>query len=169
MAFEVESCVAEQCLWIHLLFYPVFFSFYLLPIPRYSRFSCGPLLLRRCRLEARAKIGMRIGKRIETICQARIARILERQGDGRRGDTSRWGSRLRKSGGEEKRRMSRAREEIERRSRFLGTRRMNTDPTKRFRSFDIPNPPRSCSFCRPSAPSPSAALKRRVFARADRI
>lgn len=40
------------------------------------------------------------------ICQAsgRIARILERQGDGRRGDTSRWGSRLRKSEGEEKRR-----------------------------------------------------------------
>jgi len=43
-----------------------FFRFYLLPIPRYSRFSCGPLLLRRCRLEARAKTGMRIGKRIGT-------------------------------------------------------------------------------------------------------
>lgn len=56
----------------------------------------------------------------------------------------------------------RDREEI---SSLLGTWRTSTDSTKRFRSFDIPNSPRSCSFCRPSAPSPSAALKRRVFAR----
>lgn len=57
-------------------------------------------------------------------------------------------------------------EEIER-SRFLGTRRTNTDPTKRFRSFDIPKPPRSYSFCRPSTSAPSTALKRHVFAHRD--
>lgn len=74
-----------------------------------------------------------------------------------------------KSGGKRNgRRAERARGEIER-SRFLGTRRTNTDPTKRFRSFDIPKPLRSYSFCRPSASAPSTALKRRVFAHRDRI
>jgi len=53
-------------------------------------------------------------------------------------------------------------EEIER-SRFLGTQRTNTDPTKRFRSFDIPKPPRSYSFCRPSASAPSSRAKKTCF------
>lgn len=69
-----------------------------------------------------------------------------------------------KSGGKSDRwpKSERDREEI---SSLLGTWRTSTGSTKRFRSFDIPNSPRSCSFCRPSAPSPSAALRRRVFAR----
>lgn len=59
------------------------------------------------------------------------------------------------------------RREISSRSRFLGTRgAASTASTKRFRSFDIPNPPRIMLvlFHRPSVAF-VVALKRRVFAR----
>lgn len=133
-------------------------------IPSHSRSFCDPL--HRRRFEAKARIHTRgRGRRRESRDESDIgiARILERQRDERRGDMSRRGSRTRSREGRETARQ-RARE-IEKKSRFLGTWRTSAGSTKRFRSFDIPNSSRSCSFCRPSALSPSAALKRRVFAR----
>lgn len=165
----MESCIAKQCSCeLICLFFPSFFCFRL----RQSlviRVSLGirfyPL---HCRwLEVRARIRTRTEKRIAGRIgrtSGRIARILERQRDGRRGDMSRRGSRLRSRLGRVTASRREREREIEKKSRFLGTWRTSTGSTKRFRSFDIPNSPSiSCSFCRQSALSPSAALKKTCF------
>lgn len=104
-------------------------------------------------------------------------RILERHGDGRRGDTSsgcrglggpairRGRARKRERGGNEAGREARARRDLLPISFSRNSGAARTASTKRFRSFDIPNPPWLVLvlFDRPSVAF-VAALKRRVFA-----
>ena len=160
-----------------------------------SRSSCpAPLLRRSKRRHLRAATVDRCGEirgkggykdQDESVGdRGRIVRILERHGDGRRGDTSSglsWcfaaeqSSRVRARAQERERERERrgnepewssSAEKISSRSRFLGTwgprARLST---KRFRSFDIPNLPWLVLvlFDRPSVAF-VAALKRRVFA-----
>jgi hypothetical protein len=91
--------------------------------------------------------------------EERIGTILSAEDRANPRTTKRWttwrhaaseiAARVRRRRGEKmqeraERARARAREGKIERSRFLGTDR---PATKRFRSFDIPNPPRSCSFC----------------------
>lgn len=110
--------------------------------------------------------------------RGRIVRILERHGDGRRGDTvvglswtwragegEREGERESEKRGNEAGREARARRDLLPISFSRNSGAARTASTKRFRSFDIPNPPWLVLvlFDRPSVAF-VAALKRRVFA-----
>lgn len=164
--------MAFESSWINLFFFLLFFAS---AFCQAFAIRIAPPAVRSCYIavcwEARTRTESRIGKGIGT----NLSSIGKNRANPRA--TGRWTTWKHvaleivapKSGREEKRRDElNALEEIER-SRFLGTRRTNTDPTKRFRSFDIPKPPRSYSFCRPSASAPSTALKRCVFAHRDQI
>lgn len=148
----------KQCSWILSCRLP----FSLVALVGFRRFS------RRFRVPRAVR-----SRLFETNPSGRIARILEQEtrrwttwrhvGDG--SESPGWQARERKRERETGRMRERSargdREEISF-SWKPDQRAHQRRATKRFRSFDIPNPPRSCSFCHPSAPPPSA-LKRHVF------